>query len=56
MLTVSLTYKVTEKSDSAGYTIILARSDGFQLHQSRGSTRDLAIQGLRDFGFTVTDN
>lgn len=55
MLTVSLTYSVSEQSDAGGHTIKLARSDGFQLHQSHGATRDLAIQGLRDFGFTVQE-
>lgn len=55
-LTVSLTYVVTERSGEAGYTINLARSDGFQLHQSQGATRELAIQGLLNFGFTVTES
>jgi len=57
-MTVSLTYVVSEVPDTlpaTGYSIVLSRSDGFQLHKAWGATRALAIQGLKDYGFTVTD-
>ena len=55
-LTVSLTYVVTEGATADGYTITLARLDGFVLHQASGATRALALRGLLDYGFSVVDS
>ncbi len=55
-LSVSLAYTVVEEPGENSHVIKLLRpSDGFQLHQARGTTRELALQGLKDFGFTVVD-
>jgi hypothetical protein len=61
-LTVSLSYVVKEQPDTnqnglpgAGHSIVLLRQDGFQLHRSWGPTRELALQGLRDYGFAVSE-
>lgn len=36
------------------YQITLADPQGNQFHHSRGDTRALAIQGIQNYGYTVT--
>lgn len=57
-LIATFNFIVSEKADDApgtGYSIVLSRADGFQLHRSHGPDRATAIQGLKDYGFTVED-
>jgi hypothetical protein len=37
------------------YQVTLADPHGNQFHHSRGATRELAIQGLINYGYTVTE-
>ena len=57
-MTATITLKARESQIDEGpmkYYIELLDKNGFVRHTSKGPTRELAIQGLKDYGFIVSD-
>ena len=55
-LQVQVVYSVIEATLPDGsYRITLVDSKGFQAFHSNGATRDLALEGLTNYGFTVSE-
>ena len=56
-MTATRTYQVAEKQvadgPQKGVVFELSDASGFVLHRAHGPTRELAIQGLKDYGFTL---
>lgn len=54
-LTVTAGIQVIEATIPGGYRISLADPKGNQFHHSQGATRELAVLGLANYGYTVED-
>lgn len=59
-MTATRTYQVTEKTVESGpqkgVVLELADNNGVVIHKAHAATRELALQGLRDYGFTLSES